>query len=122
MATITKDQMLQRKYADPTYYPYGFSRSGDFSIKESQLLSDYGCLISALLTGQVTAETEEDQQLLAVARGEQAPCTPVEKVWFKYQQRIHRPRYGSIYGSKTRTDSDGSDIIDDDEPLELDIS
>lgn len=107
MAALTRDILLRKPFNDFRHYPYGFARSGDFSIRESDALLHYGCLITALLNGEVAAETEEDKNLLAVAKGEQAPVTPVEKAWAKYQGRINRPKVGSMYGrSKVFDESD----------------
>lgn len=107
MAALTRDTLLRKPFNDFRYYPYGFARSGDFSIRESDGLLHYGCLISALLAGELAPQTDEDKHLLAVARGEQAAVTPVEKAWAKYQARINRPKVGSMYGrSKVYDDSD----------------
>lgn len=107
MAALTRDTLLRKPFNDFRNYPYGFARSGDFSIRESDALLHYGCLITALLAGELTAQTDEDKNLLAVARGEQAAVTPAEKAWAKYQARINRPKVGSMYGrSKVYDDSD----------------
>lgn len=121
MAKLTKESLLKRAYLDPKNYPYGFSRSGDFSIAESQALSRYGCLIAALVEGSVEPQDEEDHDLLAAARGEKEPTSIAEKAWYKYQKRINRPKLGSIYGSKSRVVADSDDLGEDaDMEIELD--
>ena len=70
MATVTRDTLLRKPFNDFRNYPYGFSRSGDFSIRESDALLHYGCLITAMLNGEFKPETAEDKSLLAVAKGE----------------------------------------------------
>ena len=50
MAKLTRDDLLAKTFVDPANYPYGFSRSGDFSINEAKALQQYGSLISALLS------------------------------------------------------------------------
>ncbi len=99
MAKVTREQLLNYAFQDPRNYPYGFARSGDFSISESKALSQYGGLISALLDGELTCSCEEDESLLAAARGEKEPSSVAEKAWDKYQRRINRPKAGSIYGT-----------------------
>ncbi|XOV79817.1 MAG: DUF413 domain-containing protein [Aestuariibacter sp.] len=129
MTKVTRDNLLTRRFHDPKNYPYGFSRSGDFSIAEANALQQYGNLISALVSGNISASNDEDKSLLAVANGEKAPDTLAERAWSKYLARINRTKTGSIYGCKgNNTDNDDTnDIdeeIDDDEPLdsELDIA
>ena len=40
MSVITKEQVARKPFIDKKNYPYGFARSGDFSINESKLLAD----------------------------------------------------------------------------------
>ncbi|GAB3013522.1 MaoP family protein [Bowmanella dokdonensis] len=121
MAKQTREQLLKRQFLDPKNYPYGFSRSGDFSIGESQALSRYGCLIAALVDGLIEPESDEDEGILAAARGDKQPETMAEKAWCKYQKRINRPKTGSIYGSKSRGIADSDDLGEDAEvEIELD--
>ncbi|GAC35260.1 DUF413 domain-containing protein [Paraglaciecola polaris] len=121
MAKLSRESLFQRIFSDPKHYPYGFARSGDFSISESRALSQYGCLITALLDGQIEAECDEDNALLASAKGEKEPSTVAEKAWSKYDKRIHRPKLGNIYGSRPSTQRDEEDMSEDtDLEIELD--
>ena len=116
MAALTRDTLLRKPFNDFRNYPYGFARSGDFSIRESDALLHYGCLINALIAGEIEPQTVEDKALLAVAKGEQAAVTPIEKAWVKYQARINRPKVGSMYGrSKVYDDSDYTATTEDDD-------
>lgn len=127
MAKVTREQLLTRSYQDPKNYPYGFARSGDFSISESKALSQYGNLICALLDGELDCSCKEDKGLLAVALGEKAPESVAERAWSKYQMRVNRPKAGSIYGNKpnhtdekiSRSSVDEDDL--DDSPLDDDV-
>ena len=119
MAKVTRDQLLNSIFTDPKNYPYGFARSGDFSITESKALSHYGRLIWALTNGKIAASCPEDDALLAAANGEKPSETPAERAWEKYQMRINRPKAGSIYGktkssgSGAQRGSDDTEIIED---------
>lgn len=104
MATVNREQLIKKPFNDFKNYPYGFARSGDFSIRESELLGKHGSLITALMSGEIEPESAEEQSLLAVARGEKAAETPIEKAWSKYQARINRPKVGSMYGRSRYTD------------------
>lgn len=124
MANITRDFLVKRMFSDAKNYPYGFSRSGDFSISESKALSEYGCLIAALVDGQIQPETNEDNNLLAAAFGKKEPEGAAEKAWVKYQKRINRPKLGSVYGNHRpvviEDDSVDDDTIDQDD-LEVEM-
>ncbi|MBC3767041.1 DUF413 domain-containing protein [Neptunicella marina] len=108
MARQTRESLLKQIFTDYKHYPYGFSRAGDYSIKEAQALSKYGTLIGALLDGVVEPSNKEDANLLAVALGEREPSTPAEKAWVKYQRIIGKPKPASIYGSKPSSMDDYS--------------
>lgn len=123
MSSINKETLLKRLFSDPKNYPYGFSRSGDFSISESRALSDYGCLIAALVDGQVTPQDDEDKQLLASALGQAEPQSAAERAWLRYQKRINRPKTGSIYGTAKVSVSQNDDevLIDADDELDMEM-
>ncbi|RUO76601.1 hypothetical protein CWI84_11430 [Idiomarina tyrosinivorans] len=115
MTIITRELLSKKTFNDIRNYPYGFSRSGDFSIRESEALMRHGALIMALVTGELAPTNAEEQSLLQVAKGEKAPETLVEKTWVKYQTRINRPKVASMYG-RTRYADEAFDSgsVDDD--------
>ena len=117
MAKITRDSLAKRLFSDAKHYPYGFSRSGDFSIAESKALQQYGCLIAALVDGDIEPSCDEDQAYIDCALGHEQPQTAAQKAWMKYQSRINRPKCGSIHGTKKTS----TDTSDDDDNLVLDI-
>ncbi|WP_026376940.1 DUF413 domain-containing protein [Aestuariibacter salexigens] len=120
MAKVDREALYRRMFADPKNYPYGFARSGDFSINESKALSQFGCVIAALVDGQLQPSTDEEHGFLAAAFEQRPPETPAERAWLKYQKRINRPKLGSIYGTKSAViDDDGDAGISDDSDLEI---
>ena len=123
MSVITKEQVARKPFIDKKNYPYGFARSGDFSINESKLLQAHGSLFAALVDGNITPENDEEQAYLESALGHRDPATPQEKAWLKYQARINRPKTASIYGSKraAEQDVDDDDDMSDNSDLDLDL-
>ncbi|MFT6897590.1 MAG: hypothetical protein ACJA13_001999 [Paraglaciecola sp.] len=121
MATLSKESLLKRIFSDPKNYPYGFSRSGDFSISESRALSQYGCLIAALVDGQIEPTSVEDESMMDAAFGKAEPSTVAEKAWRKYQKRINRPKLGNIYGSCRLASENTADEIVQDSDLEIEL-
>ncbi|WP_202941794.1 DUF413 domain-containing protein [Alteromonas macleodii] len=123
MSVITKEQVARKPFIDKKNYPYGFARSGDFSINESKLLQAHGSLFAALVDGKITPENDEEQAYLESALGHRDPATPQEKAWLKYQARINRPKTASIYGSKraAKQDVDDDDDMSDNSDLNIDL-
>ena len=123
MCVITKEQVARKPFIDKKNYPYGFARSGDFSINESKLLQAHGSLFAALVDGKITPENDEEQAYLESALGHRDPATPQEKAWLKYQARINRPKTASIYGSKraVEQDVDDDDDMSDNSDLDIDL-
>ena len=78
------------RYFDNKHYPRGFSRHGDFTIKEAQLLERHGYAFNELDLGKREPVTEEEKLFVAVCRGEREPVTEAERVWSKYMTRIKR--------------------------------
>ncbi|MFT4994133.1 MAG: hypothetical protein ACI965_001155 [Paraglaciecola sp.] len=114
MPKLTRELLIARVFSDPKNYPYGFSRSGDFSIGESKALSQYGCLISALVGGQLEPSNTQEEGILATAFGRKEPEAPYEKAWVKYQGRINRLKPANIYrsGLAPATGNDDDDRAD----------
>jgi uncharacterized protein YifE (UPF0438 family) len=118
MVKFTRELLVNRMFSDTKNYPYGFSRSGDFSISESKALSEYGCLIAALVDGQIGSQNIEDDGLLAAAFGKKEPEGLAEKAWVKYQKQINRYRPGSVYGNHRPTTVEAEDDDDDKDTIE----
>ena len=96
----------QNRFFDNKNYPRGFSRHGDFTIKEAQLLERLGVAFNELDLGKREPVTDEEKAFLAVCHGEQEPKTEAEKVWMKYLSRIRRPkRFHTLSGGKPQVDS-----------------
>ncbi|TDQ56377.1 hypothetical protein EDC45_1940 [Mesocricetibacter intestinalis] len=79
---------VERRFFDDKNYPRGFSRHGDYTIKESQALEQYGQAFKALDSGERKPVTQEEKQFVAFCRGEHPASTFFEKTWDKYRSRI----------------------------------
>lgn len=123
MATLSREALLTRMFSDAKHYPYGFSRSGDFSINESKALAQYGCLIAALVDGHLAPSCDEDHAFLQAAFAERPPQNNAERAWLKYQQRINRPKMASIYGNRKAElgEDDESVSSSDTQDIQLDV-
>lgn len=105
----------QQRFFDNKNYPRGFSRHGDFTIKEAQVLEKYGCAFKALDTEEKKPTTPEEKSFVDVCKGQKEPSTDFEKIWIKYLSRINRPkRFHTLSGGKPQVDV-GDDFVDSDE-------
>ncbi|OON38019.1 hypothetical protein BTJ39_19615 [Izhakiella australiensis] len=94
------------RFFDNKNYPRGFSRHGDFTIKEAQLLERHGHAFNDLDLAKREPTTDEERQFLDVCRGLREPQTEPERVWSKYMARIKRPkRFHTLSGGKPQMES-----------------
>lgn len=103
------------RFFDNKNYPRGFSRHGDFTIKQAQVLERLGYAFNELDLGQREPVTAEEKAFVAVCRGEKEPDTEAEKIWIKYIARIRKPkRFHTLSGGKPQIDA-SDDFADSDE-------
>lgn len=102
------------RFFDNKFYPRGFSRHGDFTIREAQLLERHGTAFNELNLGKRQPVTEEEKQFVDVCQGLREPVTEAEKVWSKYMMRIKRPkRFHTLSGGKPQLDGEDFTEADD---------
>ncbi|AAK03886.1 TPA: DUF413 domain-containing protein [Pasteurella multocida] len=99
---------VTRRFFDDKNYPRGFSRHGDYTIKESQVLEQYGQAFKALESGEREPVTKEEKNFVAFCRGERPAETFFEKTWSKYRARISTTK--RVY---TLSGVVGTDNLDD---------
>lgn len=76
---------VTRRYFDDKNYPRGFARHGDYTIRESQTLEQYGQACLALESGERKPATAEEKRFVAVMKGKEIAETVIEKAWLKYR-------------------------------------
>ena len=79
-----RDYFLNKRYFDDSRFPYGFSRSGDFTINESKVLETKGSYFRALESDSILNPTEDEIRVSKVFRGELEASSFEEKTWMKY--------------------------------------
>ena len=121
---------MAKIYTDYKHYPHGFSRSGDFTIKETERIERFGCLMKDLMTGSKTPSNDLEVSYLAQLSGK-VEVTSLEVIaWNKYQNKISEPtKYFPLTSTTRETEPkakaskaavDDADIEDgDDEGIEL---
>lgn len=85
---MTESFSVTRRFFDDKNYPRGFARHGDYTIKEAQVLEQFGQAFKSLDLGEREPVTEEEKSFVAFCRGEHPAETFLEKVWGKYCSKI----------------------------------
>ncbi|KZZ46590.1 hypothetical protein A3758_36625, partial [Oleiphilus sp. HI0118] len=75
---LDKSLVSGKSFRDDKNFPHGFSRSGNFSRNESDLLTRAGAVANALANGTLEPTSKAQKQLLAVCRGERDASTEFE--------------------------------------------
>lgn len=112
---MSESFVSKQRFFDIKNYPRGFSRHGDFTIKEAQLLEKCGHAFSELETEKRKPATDEEKAFVAVCKGARIPATDHEKTWVKYMVCINKHRrFHTLSGGKPQIDptEDFSDVDD----------
>ena len=80
----TREHYLSVRYYDDVRFPYGFSKSGNFTISEAECLESKGAYFCALQEGRILELNQEDKRVLSVLNGDSEATTFEEKTWLKY--------------------------------------
>ena len=101
---------VTRRFFDDKNYPRGFSRHGDYTIKESQVLEQYGQAFKALDSGERKQQQKKKKNLLHFAVVNVHRKTFFEKTWNKYRTRINTTkRVYTLSGDVSEAASGGED-------------
>ncbi len=79
-------------FYDAKNFPHGFSRSGEFTRTEAEILQDCGRTIEALNSRIMAPTSPAHEAMLRVIAGEQQPSSLIEKVWMKYLDAIRQKK------------------------------
>lgn len=98
---MDKSFISKKRFFDNKNYPRGFSRQGDFTIKEAQLLEAHGEAFRELIDGSRKANTKVEKHFIEVINGKHEPENEYEKVWLKYLKLVNRvKKFHTLSGGK----------------------
>lgn len=106
------DFIHEKIFYDTVNYPHGFSRSGEYTIRESKVLEEFGTRLQLLTDGVKQPETDAEQQFVKVVKGELEPETFIEKTWLKYTRLIQEVKRVYILADNISMTSLSEDDID----------
>lgn len=107
----------ERKFWDDRRFPYGFARSGDFTIAQATLLETHGNAYAALASGERQPKSELEKDFVAFCQGSKPAESVHEKTWKRYQDRINGQmhRYSLTSTSKSEETEDSSEALLEDD-------
>lgn len=105
MTNILSFDSNRKFYADD-HFPYGISRSGEFTREYASLLTEHGWAYQTLAEGSRVPATPEEKAFVAVCRGKKAAETSHEKAWMLFCSKISAPKAmisSPLIGSKSES-------------------
>ncbi len=105
------------KFYAQEHFPYGLSRSGEFTREQVSLLENHGRAYQALCDGSREANTEEERGFILVCRGEKAANSSHEKAWLRFCEKTQGQ---AAVSSPSKADpsvseASGSDLVFDED-------
>lgn len=104
--------VANKRFFDDRNFPYGFRRSGDFTLKQAELLELCGHHMMALEQGTIEPSNDEEVHFVSVCRGECPAETAEEKTWVTYREALIRK--GRVLNLFTSYQPDEDDDYEDD--------
>ncbi|MCZ4292523.1 DUF413 domain-containing protein [Vibrio sinaloensis] len=104
-------------FYDNVHFSRGFSKSGDFTLAEDELLTFYGKTLLGLESGELTPENQAESDFLDVIQGKKEPTTKLERTWMKYIKLARgKKRFHTLNSKPTVSDDDYNsyDLVEDD--------
>ena len=108
-------RLSSKPFIDRQKFPYGFRKSGDFSIGESDLLTQYGKTLLGLESGELTPESDDEQHFVDFINGRVEADNPLERAWAKYVRLARGKKHFYTLHSTASNQSDYDDDYTDDE-------
>ncbi|WP_163933678.1 DUF413 domain-containing protein [Paraferrimonas sp. SM1919] len=111
----TEIRLGSKRFFDDKNFPRGFAKSGDFTLKEHDILTDYGDTLQNLMAGNLQPENNEEANFLKVCDKPAKAKSAIERAWVKYNKLVHNgKKFYSLNGKSRATstsyDEDSMDI------------
>ncbi len=113
MTDIPDFDQQGRKFWGGEHFPYGLSRSGEFTREQVQLLEDHFFAYDGLARGEREPRTETEEEFLEFCQG-RAPQNKHEKTWARFVQKTSQAKLYVTLGSSANDDDGGVS-----EPLDM---
>ncbi|MAY43543.1 MULTISPECIES: DUF413 domain-containing protein [unclassified Neptuniibacter] len=77
-----------KRFEDKVHFPYGFLKSGEFTIEQAGLLDLKGNAYQELATGLRKPRGEAEREFVAFCSGKKQAETVHERLWQRYQSKV----------------------------------
>ena len=104
-----------KPFIDRLKFPYGFRKSGDFSITEADLLTKYGKTLLSLESGELSPESDDESHFVDFVNGKVPAENSVEKAWAKYVRLARGKKHFYTLHSSASNQSDFDEDYTDEE-------
>ncbi|ESP92913.1 MULTISPECIES: DUF413 domain-containing protein [Pseudoalteromonas] len=84
IAELKEAFAASKPFYDDANFPRGFSRSGHFTLLESELLQQHGQLLLSLYKQKYPPTNSLQQQFVDTFIQHKSPSNQMEKIWSKY--------------------------------------
>ncbi|GAP74026.1 hypothetical protein W04_0537 [Pseudoalteromonas sp. SW0106-04] len=116
---LRKAFACDHKFYNDEKFPRGFSRSGHFTLLESEILEEHGRLLKALQEKTVEPINDIQAHFVAATTGVSTPINPVEKAWIKYLKlTTSKARFFTLFGRKRSFDAPEVEVEIDSDDLD----
>jgi uncharacterized protein YifE (UPF0438 family) len=103
-----------KPFIDRQHFPYGFHKSGDFSISEADLLTRFGKTLLSLENGEMSPQGNDEEAFVEFVRNPREPVTTLEKAWAKYVKLARGKRhFYTLHSSASNQSEFDDDYVDD---------
>jgi len=107
-------RLSSKPFIDRQKFPYGFKKSGDFSITEANVLTQYGKTLLELESGTLQPENEDEHHFVAFVNGQAEAINQIEKAWAKYVRLARGKKHFYTLHSSASNQSDYDDDYTED--------
>jgi uncharacterized protein YifE (UPF0438 family) len=103
-------------FYDNVHFPRGFTKSGDFTLAEGDILTYFGKTLLALESGELSPENQAEKDFLDVIHGKKEASTKLERTWVKYVKLSRgKKRFHTLNSKPSVADDDYNnyDLVED---------
>lgn len=100
-----------KRFEDKLHFPYGFLKSGEFTIEQARILELKGVAYSELAEGVRKPRGEAEREFVDFCQGKKNANTIHERVWRRYQSIVNSHSLAVSFNKKRSS----SPIIEDPE-------
>lgn len=84
---------IDQPFHDKTNFPYGFNRSGEFSLDKAEILKNKGRRLVAVQLGIIVPNSDDEHSFKEFVSGNKKASNTMEETWNKYLDIVKAPTF-----------------------------